>query len=105
MKKPFLINGFEGTANKLSGHGSIGYRLWLVGSELYVQIMSNNVNTPNSGSFSRDRVYSIGSYLDGNEIIAFSITDNQYVKDCNSNTRGFLKAITEHLLSGEEANE
>ncbi|MCG6308636.1 hypothetical protein K6U49_08510 [Vibrio alginolyticus] len=94
----FEISEFNGNVEKVSGTGSIDFRLWSVEGEIYVQIVSNNANSRSSGTVNNNLIYSLGSYVRNKEVKAISIRNKKYVTDRNTNTKGFLRAIVEALL-------
>ena len=94
----FKISEFYGKAEKVSGTGSVDFRLWSVEGEVYVQIVSNDANSRSPGTVNNNLIYSLGSYVRNKEVKAISIRDKKYVEDLNTNTKGFLRAIAKTLL-------
>lgn len=108
MKK---IDGFVGTAPKLSGNGCVHYELWFdTQGAAYLRITDNfpDFSEVKPGTHSR-HLYSLSDYApkrSSNEALgeldAYDLVDKQMVTVKDNNNGGFLKAALRDLLPNIE---
>ncbi|WP_024612759.1 hypothetical protein [Pseudoalteromonas sp. TB64] len=101
MKK---VEGFEGKADKINGHGTISYSLFVCNEGgLFVQLSENQIDTNSPGTFN-NLLFPIAVYVreyNPNKAMnvekGYCLKEQSYIRINNNNTSAFLKSVIRHL--------
>lgn len=89
-------------ATKVGGNGSIDYCIWIDDQlECYIQLLANNIDTKNKGTFSSGVAYSVSKYKEQrhntiNNLESVNVNSGAIEPDTDNNNNAFFRAALLH---------